>query len=377
MKPPALPLLHLAGAPREIGEAHGRAASEAIGLNLDAYFRRFATEAELPRAEVLARAARYWPAVRTQSPEFAAMVEGIAAGARQPLLDIAAMNLRFEFLYGEFSRIGQRDLGGVPAPAGECTAFAVLPGASRDGHLRIGQNWDWIPEIAGLLLHVTRPDGLRILCFTEAGVAGGKLGMNSAGLGLVINGLLSNEDDWSRLGRPFHLRTWEVLCSRGLDAAVKAAGDGARSCSANFLIAQAEGPGRGEAVSLEAAPRATCRITPSDGILAHANHFLDSQRLGIWQPIVEERRSTYHRCSRMERLLRDAAADGGVEAETLTAILRDHDEHPESVCRHPNPALPEAERYETVVSVVMDLHAGQILTAGGPPCRADYHEHTV
>jgi isopenicillin-N N-acyltransferase-like protein len=231
--------------------------------------------------------------------------------------------------------------------------------------------------VAGLLLHVTRPDGLRILCFTEAGVAGGKIGMNSAGLGLVTNGLLSNEDDWSRLGRPFHLRTWEVLCSRDLNAAVKAAGDGVRSCSANFLMAQAAGPGRGGAVSLEAAPRATCQIGPSNGILAHANHFLDSERLGIWQPIVEERRSTYNRCSRMEHLLRHAAGDGGIEAETLLAILRDHDEYPESICRHPNPALPETDRYETVVSVVMDLHAGRMLTSAGPPCRADYLEYTV
>ena len=49
---------------------------------------------------------------------------------------------------------------------------------------------------------------------------------DSAGLGLVINGLLSSEDDWSRVGRPFHARTWEVLCSRTLPQAVEAiAGD--------------------------------------------------------------------------------------------------------------------------------------------------------
>src|SRR3990170_2197581 len=155
-----LPFLRLAGAPGEIGEAHGRAAADLIAHNVEVYFRRFADEAELPRVEVLRRAGIYWEAVCRQNPEFAAMVEGIASGARQPLLYVAAVNFRFEFLYGEFSRIGQIELDGAPSPAGECTAFAVLPGASTDGHLRIGQNWDWIPEVAGLLLHVTRPGGL-------------------------------------------------------------------------------------------------------------------------------------------------------------------------------------------------------------------------
>jgi isopenicillin-N N-acyltransferase-like protein len=373
----ALPLLRLAGAPREIGEAHGRAAEDLVAHNIEVYFRRYADEAELPRGEVLRRAGICWEAVRGQSPEFAAMVEGIASGARQPLLDVAAVNFRFEFLYGEFSRIGQIELGGAPSPAGACTAFAVMPEVATDGHLRIGQNWDWIPEVAGLLLHVTRPDGLRVLCFTEAGMAGGKIGLNSAGLGLVINGLLSNEDDWSRVGRPCHARTWEVLCSRTLPQAEEAASGAVRSCSANYLIAQAGAQGAGEAVDLETAPRGIYRIEPSGGILAHANHFCEPDQLSIWEPIVEEKRSTYHRCGRMERLLTDARSSGGISGETLQHILRDHDEYPDSICRHPHPALPGPERYQTVVSVVMDLHAGRLHVAAGPPCEQPYQEYLL
>lgn len=372
-----LPILRLAGGPREIGEAHGREAADLVAHNIEITFRRFAEEAELPRTEVLRRAGIYWEAVREHSPEFAAMSEGIAAGARQPLLEIAALNLRYEFLYGEFSRIGQIELGGAPAPAGECTAFAVMPQASTDGHLRIGQNWDWIPSVAGVLLHVRRPDGLRVLCFTEAGVAGGKIGLNDAGLGLVINGLLSNEDDWSRLGRPFHARTWKVLSSRTMAEAVEAIAEGERSCSANFLVAQADGPGAGRALDLEIAPRGLCRQAPVGGLLAHANHFREPDRLGIWQPIVEDRRSTYHRCDRMERLLSDARGPGGIAPEALRHILRDHDEHPDSICRHPNPAHPVSERYQTIVSVVIDLHAGLMHVAAGPPCEQPYREYRL
>jgi isopenicillin-N N-acyltransferase-like protein len=373
----ALPLLRLAGSPREMGESHGSGAAALVAHNLDVYFRRFADEAELPREEVLRRAGVYWRAMQGESPEYCAMVEGIASGAGVPLLEVVALNVRFEMLYGEYSRIGQADLGGAPAPAGECTAFALAPEASPDGHLHLGQNWDWIPDVAGLLLHVTRPDGLRILCFTEAGIAGGKIGANSAGLGLVVNGLLSNEDDWTRLGRPFHVRTWGVLCSRTLAGAVTAVAGGERSCSANFLVGRAGAPGEGAALTLEAAPRGLCSFEPTGGILVHANHFRDPQRLGIWQPIVEERRSTYHRCGRMERLLEQAAGQGGATHEALRAILRDHDGHPDSVCRHPNPALPEPERLQTVVSVLIDLHAGRMDVAAGPPCTYDYQEHRI
>ncbi len=372
---PGFPLLRLAGGPREIGEAHGRAAAGLVAHNLELYFRRFAGEAELSRPEVLRRTRLYWESVEEQSPEFASMVEGIAGGAGQPLLDVAAMNLRYELLYSEFSRIGQTELGVMPAPAGECTAFAVVPEASADGHLWMGQNWDWIPGVAGLLQHITRAGGLRVLCFTEAGIAGGKIGMNSAGIGLAINGLLSNEDDWSRLGRPFHVRTWDVLCSTSLPQAARAVTGGVRSCSANFLIGRAGMPREGNAVDLEAAPRGICEHHPAAGTLAHANHFRDPNRLGIWQPIVEEKRSTYHRCDRMERLLAGAAARGPIAGEALQAALRDHDEPPDSICRHTNPALPEGERYQTVASIIMDLHAGLMYAAAGPPCSHPYQEH--
>lgn len=373
----ALPLLRVSGTPDEIGEVHGRLASDAVARNLDVYFRRFVDEAELTRDEVLRRTARLWKALPPPQAGFARMVEGIAAGARQPVLDVAAINFRFELLYGEFSRIGRRDLGSAPAPAGDCTAFAVLPEVSADGHLWIGQNWDWIPEVAGLLLHVTLEDGRRVLCFTEAGIAGGKIGLNSDRVGLVVNGLLSDRDDWQALGVPFHARTWAVLTSPTLAAARAAVDAPLRACSANYLVAQATGPGRGEAVSLEAAPTGVCEVRPTAGTLAHANHFLDPDRLGIWQPLVEDKRSTYHRCRRMEHLLADARGTAGLDAGALQAILRDHAERPDSICRHPNPALPEAERYATVVSVIMDLHDGIMLAAPGTPCTAVYTAYRV
>jgi len=373
----SLPFLRLTGGPHEIGEGHGRAAADLVAHNLDLYFRRFAGEVSLSRDEVLRRTEQYWPAVRARDGAFAEMVEGLAYGAGQPTMEVAALNLRFELFYGEFSRLGRLELGGMPAPAGECTVFAVTPEASGDGHLWVGENWDWIPEVAGVLQHVTLPDGLRVLCFTEAGIAGGKIGLNSAGIGLAVSGLISDDDDWARMGSPFHARTWEVLSCSALEAAVDAVTQGIRACSANFLVARAGQRGGGIAADLEAAPRGVCTLEPVNGILVHANHFRDPERLGIRQPFTDEWLSTFHRCARAERLLSGAAARGPISAGTMQAVLQDHEGHPESVCRHPNPALPEAERYQTGVSILMDLHAGCMQVAAGPPCTFSYRKYCV
>ncbi len=377
MSEASLPLLRLAGGPRQIGEGHGRAAADLVAHNLDLYFRRFAGEVCLSRDEVLGRTERMWPGVRASSAAFAEMVEGLADGAGQPVLEIAALNLRYELFYGEFSRLARQELGGTSAPGQECTLVAVAPEASGDGHLWIGENWDWIPGVAGLLVHVTRPDGLRVLCFTEAGIAGGKIGLNSAGIGLAVSGLTSADDDWTRPGRPFHLRTWEALCSATLEAALWAVTQGGHACSANFLLGHAEGAGKGTVVDLEVAPYGVCALSPARGTLAHANHFRDPDRLGVWQPITEEWRSTFHRCARAERLLEEAAGRGPIPSDALLAILRDHDGQPESICRHPNPALPEADRYQTGVSMLMDLHAGHALVAAGPPCASGRDTYCV
>lgn len=377
MSAASLPLLQLSGSPREIGENHGRAVADLIAHNLDLYFHRFAGEVSLPRDEVLRRTEQCWPSVRAHSAAFVDMVEGLARGAGRPVMEIAALNLRYELFYGEFSRLGKIELGWRPAPAGECTVFAVTPEATADGHLWVGENWDWIPGVEGVVQHVTLPCGLRVLSFTEAGIAGGKIGLNSAGIGLAVSGLISDQDDWTSLGPPFHLRTWEALCSTTLDAAIGTVTREVRACSANFLLAKAEQSGKGVAVNLETAPRSVCALDPINGTLVHANHFRDPDRLGLWQPITDEWRSTFHRCARMNQLLSAAAAQGPISHCTMEEALRDHEGHPESICRHPNPALPETERYQTVVSVLMDLHAGCMLVASGSPCQGSYRTYCV
>jgi len=366
----ALPVLELTGTPRDAGIQHGAQTAEHIAENLRIYFDRFQREAHLTPAVVRERAQRYLRAIEAAHPAYGEAMRGVSQGAKVPLADIVVLNARYELLYSQYAAINQAKAT-THLPAGGCTAFAVLPEVAADGHLYLGQNWDWFPGVRGVLFRTRDADGVTVVAFTEAGIVGGKIGMNSCGLGLVVNGLLSNHDDWARLRTPFHVRTWAILRAQTLETAIDVITSEERSCSANFLIGQANG--HAEVVDIESAPGTSCTIAPRDGVLAHANHFTDPNALGIWQPLAEEKSSTYQRAARMAELLEQGKAAGTLNAEGLMRILRDHDGWPESVCRHPNSRFPEEERVESVVSVVEDLTGRRMFVAAGPPCTAEFH----
>ncbi|MFN2252540.1 MAG: C45 family autoproteolytic acyltransferase/hydrolase [Anaerolineae bacterium] len=367
-----LPVIEVSGAPVERGRQHGRKARDRIAHNLAVYFSRFENEGRVGRSEVLARAAEYWPVVCRQNPDYADELRGLAEGSGNALLDMVALNLRYEILYHQFTANALADAagGGGSTDAGSaadgCTAFAVAPEASSDGRLLMGQNWDWIPDVQGVVVRRVKSQP-RALYFTEAGIVGGKIGLNSARVALAITGLTSTDDDWSRLGKPFHVRCYEVLNSLSLEEAVAAASDGGGSCSAGFLIGQS---GAG-VVNIEAAPGAACRLAPNGGMLVHTNHFIAPEALGVTEPPNPRRPGSENRLSQMRRIL---ATEGPHSPESLRRGLRDHTGHPDSVCRHFEPDGPDFERYETVASVVMDVGSGVMWITDGPPCESPYIE---
>ncbi len=53
-------------------------------------------------------------------------------------------------------------------------------------------------------------------------------------------------------------------------------------------------------------------------------------------------------------------------------VLADHSNHPDSICRHPDPRDPELERVQTVASVIMNLTRGEMHLTQGPPCSNPY-----
>ncbi|HEY1294093.1 MAG TPA: C45 family peptidase [Chloroflexota bacterium] len=352
-----LPLVELWGEPFEQGLQHGEALREQIAHNLAVYFDRFASEGQLTAEEVRHRATLYVPLLE-MSPDYFAAVRGVATASNQELVDVAMLNVRYELLYYQYSVLP------VGGPDG-CTAFALLPSATRNGHLLIGENWDWIPEVQGAVLRTSET-----LSFTEAGIVGGKIGLNASGIGLAVNGLLSTEDDWSQMVKPFHVRCYEILRSRTLDEAAGVITGTRRACSTNFVLAQA--PDR--AVDIEAAPGTSCTLGPERGAVTHTNHFLEPEHLGVEEPHAERRPHSYTRLARMRALL-NAGRPLGVE--DVQACLRDHDNFPDSVCRHVHPDDPPEEACVTVISAIMDLHERTLWISNGAPCVNAYERYRL
>ncbi len=355
----SLPIITLHGGSFEQGLAHGRALRGEIQHNINVYFERFEQEVGLSPTEVVARSKAYEDAIERANPDYYAAMRGVAEGSGTELTVITALNIRYELLYYEF---------GV---ADGCTSFALKPERTQAGHLFIGQNWDWIPQVRGALLHATHEDGLQTLSFSEAGIVGGKIGLNSARLGLAINGLTSTADNWRSLHTPFHVRCYEILRQRTFEAALEVVKNEKRACSANFVMAQAPD----KVVNVEAAPDTLYEPELDAGVSVHANHFVNPAAAGVTEPPNDEHRpQSYERHTRLSTLFHNQPTFG---LEEVKARLRDHQGHPNSVCRHPDTSQPEYERYETVTSIIMDLNSLTMYASDGPPCENEYDAHRL
>jgi len=371
-----LPYLHLSGTPYEQGLQHGRQLQERIAHNLDVYYDRFLREGGLSREEVLGRARRYAVAIAAQNGAYHDGMRGIATGSGADFEEIVALNVRYEIIYYQYTVNALRNQA---RRADGCTAFALTPANTDNGRLVIGQNWDWIPDVQGAIVHTEAgddPSGVgqtlpQTLAFTEAGILGGKIGLNDAGLGLVINGISTTDDNWARLDKPFHVRCYEILQQRTLEDAVAVVMEGSRSCSANYLIAQR--PDR--AVNLEAAPSVVNQLGWKEGLFVHANHFVDPSSLGVEEPKDDDyRRWSCRRQDRLEALLLSRQP---VSVDDLQNYLRDHETPPRSICRHEDPAAPIDEQYRTVTSVIIDLDEAAMHITDGPPCANAYQTLTI
>ncbi|MBC8134758.1 MAG: peptidase C45 [Fibrella sp.] len=362
----ALPIIHLTGDASRQGETHGRVLKDRIAHNLALYFHRFEREIFLPRGDVLALADRYAESITAQNPDYFAQMQGVAAGSGFSLGEIVALNIRYEILYYRFGKMALAAEGSTPEPSPDgCTAFALLPEITEPGHLLMGQNWDWIPDVQGAIVHTTDSDGFETLGFTEAGIVGTKIGLNTAGIGLAINGMTTVDDDMERMAKPFHVRCYEILRSRTLaDAVTVITGEG-RSCSTNFLLAQTPSA----VANVEAAPDVINVLACTDGCLTHANHFVAPDVLGVKETPSERIGYSYARERRLRELLLAAQP---LSVEKIQTALRDTENEPFGICRHRDLTQPETEHYTTVSSVIMDLHTRTIHLTDGTPDESPY-----
>jgi isopenicillin-N N-acyltransferase-like protein len=287
-------------------------------------------------------------------------MRGIAEGAAVPFEDVLAINVRTEVMFAATARLA----------VGECSAFAVLPQASADGTTLIGQNWDWLLHSFDtvVVLESRQDDGPDFVTVVEAGLLA-KTGMNSSGIGLVTNALVT-ADDRGEPGVPYHVLLRAILDCENLSDALVALQRSPRSSSANYLVAHEDGI----AIDVEAAPGDFSRLFllhPEDGVLLHTNHFrspsFDGREVSIWampdSPL---------RLERLRTLVR--AEPGLLSLGTFERALADHANFPSGICCHPDTRSHALEQAASVTSILMELDSRRMLVADGQPCTAPFRE---
>jgi isopenicillin-N N-acyltransferase-like protein len=360
------PRVRVEGSPRDRGRRYGENAAGRIRRSIEAYREVFAHYAGWSWDRVTEEAARYRAPIEGFGSRYLEEIEGIADGAGVGFDDVLALNVRTEVMFAAKARAAEAQARRV----GECSAFAVLPEASAEGHTLIGQNWDWLLHASEtvIVLEVQQDEGPDFVTVVEAGLLA-KTGMNSSGIGLATNALIT-DSDIGEPGVPYHLLLRGILDAENLSDALAVAQRGFRSSSANYLVATVDGM----AVDIETASGDFSRlflVFPEGGVVLHTNHFvspnLSAKDVSLW--LMPD--SPF----RLERLRTEVAGVGAkLTIDHFQRFLADHANYPSGICCHPDARMAAHDQGTTVASVLMDLDAKTMWLADGHPCTTPYRE---
>ena len=372
------PLLDISGTAREIGLQHGKALRSRIWRCWDLYASVFANVG-VDSATMLDLAETFRSSIEKFDDAYITEIDAIAEGADIEPWKIILLNARSETINSTVATAGTPPR----TEHNECTSLHC-------GSM-LGQNWDWAAELEPLcaILRVKRtdcPGTPRMLFMTEPGVIG-KVGLNSAGVGVCLNML---QCDAPVGGVPLHVLLRAVLESPSLAAAESKIRAAPRGTMSSFVLGDASGAGRvielaGDAIH-DVSREAAIEMAAHDRTwLLRTNHYLG--------PVPDEpNASSIERLRRAHELISSLAVDadsnvhgtgnasgrdggGGNHGNRYSSVLSDAvtvltDQQAEWPIRRPfvesHPHLG-LEHVGTVCSLVMDLRNREMhITRGNP-----------
>ena len=343
----ALEVFRASGSPRDVGEQLGeRFATEARRA-----VEIFKVELSWEKGATLDAAKRYGrkvlPRIEAWFPDFVDEMRGYASASRVP----------FDILLAQWS-------GYSPALARKgCTDVAVGPEHTADGSVLVAHNEDYTPAYEGIVVPVrVAVDGKPAFFAMSYQGLFPTIGMNDAGISLTGNALSHND---TRVGIPKMVPPRRVLEARTLVEALEASMPADRGGSFNNIVCSRDG----ELYSMEGSATAFDALYGEDGWLVHTNHYVS----GAMARFERDPHGTFcsiARYNRARRILRPAL--GRVTPETIMSIQRDHVGEPDCICRHEDPATPEADRVKTLFGSILNLTLREAYISGSPPCETEY-----
>lgn len=261
-------------------------------------------------------------------------MRGVAEGAGVEFETILALNVRTEIGYGLLND--------------GCTAFAWKTGTDSF----IGQNWDWDQEQAGSLIRmkIVQEGKPTIDMVTEGGIIG-KIGMNSAGVGVTLNAVTAKGVSYDKL--PCHLALRTVMESTSLqDAKTKLNRAGVASACHITVADSREG-----SIGFENTAFDQVELNMVNGVNTHSNHLVKQHTVGDPEQLAD----SPFRLSRVQELLTNM--DGSPTLSKLRDVLKDEKSSPCSI----NRSTWEKSTLTTLFSIVMDLQNGFATVKMGRP----------
>ena len=359
------------------GRQRGEELRTGIASALHAY-RRYFSHLSIAEAAVQSAAASSLERLREWWPTGAEEVEAVAAGAGIDVTGLMEIIARTEIM-----------TQAAAAPTECSTVSHTSPGASV-----AAQNWDWAADFS-TLWHFNDvgsvPGQYRHVGIAEFGMLG-KIGLNEAGVGVLLNILKHAGDEAG--GVPIHMILARVLAEAGTLAEALEIIDSAPTSSSSIITAiTAE-----EAVQVEIAgalkrERRARAASPSDGetgksgFLIHTNHFLHPDLLdGAMElrPDSTSQERYRHLAEAVVRFEAERAVAGNGEGSSESAASSDGEAHlpvtvgdltkllttgpgEAPVCCTPAPDAAYGNRSATLVSVRIDPARKQIDLAPGSP----------
>ncbi|MCP4431007.1 MAG: peptidase C45 [Gammaproteobacteria bacterium] len=335
------PQITIDGEPYQRGRQHGEQLKTAIAETIIFYRSIFG----LPDVEILHMAEYFRKLIQSFDASFIDEINGIAEGAEIDPLWIVALNARTEILSYKNALVSN-----------ECTSV-YFPQQSI-----IGQNWDWGRALEPLtvLMKIVQPCGHTIRMITEPGIVG-KIGMNSAGIGVCLNILTLGK---KLGGLPVHIVLRGLLDCRSFSAARSLLEDYGDGKASNIIVADADGNG----FDIEFCDDRVFMLKPERDYLLHTNHYIGDV---INLKNNPDFASSYRRFDRAEFLL-----DRGIERSVtgMCGLLSDDSDSELPIYRD-YVADDSVHELGTVCSIVMSLAEQKMFIRKGKGRDARFFEY--
>jgi len=328
------------GSPYEIGFQHGQEAADEIIRGLVFYGRFFKDSAKMSWPEVCSNASKFEPILNRNWPHYMDEMKGISEGAGIPFLSILAMNVRTEIAYGMASD--------------GCTALSW----KTESASYLAQNWDWQVEQQQNLIWIriqqeTKPT---IEMITEAGIIG-KIGLNSAGVGVCLNAIRANGVDFKKL--PTHLALRACLDSKTREEAVSTLERSGVASACHILIAD---PAGGMGIECSYVDMIKLHMTERHTV-THSNHYV-AKHMG-----VDDKKQVSDSVRRLARINELIEKCGTVKpsVDDIELMFQDEDGYPTAI----NRAESGPNTSATLFSIIMDLRRGYAEVKMGRPTECE------